>query len=216
MVNNAANQRLRQYLSMLDQNDADRSVPVTGLSTNGSSHQVEHEISGQLTWQLANQYHEERNRGRFPGGNMFAMDGNLSTPPPVSMYALTQLPRYRILPYDKKVHQQSDSECSVCSERLIDGIMLTRLPCGHTYHTQCIVPWLSRTCTCPDCRYEVRTSHRGYEKIRRQKMKGRKIVSCDCNGSFHHCFFQHEQCMETSDHSQTNTTNSSMSEGSDI
>ncbi|EPY16550.1 RING-H2 finger protein ATL2L [Strigomonas culicis] len=42
--------------------------------------------------------------------------------------------------------------CMVCLSTFRDREAVTALPCGHLYHTDCIVPWLSRKATCPCCR----------------------------------------------------------------
>jgi Ring finger domain len=49
---------------------------------------------------------------------------------------------------------------------------LSRMPCGHEYHTSCIVPWLNRNCTCPECRYVLLpTTDSAYnELVRRNRM----------------------------------------------
>ena len=50
-------------------------------------------------------------------------------------------------------------------------IMMTQLPCGHTYHTGCIAMWFKKHCTCPECRYEVPTDDFFYELDRAERMK---------------------------------------------
>ena len=46
------------------------------------------------------------------------------------------------------------SECVVCLERYRYGVLLCGLPCGHSFHQNCIVNWLSRdNHCCPVCRW---------------------------------------------------------------
>ncbi|KAL3535952.1 hypothetical protein ACH5RR_004413 [Cinchona calisaya] len=45
-------------------------------------------------------------------------------------------------------------ECSVCLEQFKAGENLMRLPCGHRFHSRCLVPWLENNAYCPCCRME--------------------------------------------------------------
>jgi hypothetical protein len=58
------------------------------------------------------------------------------------------------------VAEKSDQElgtCSVCLEELSspDGAELLRMDCSHLYHRRCILPWLEKRNSCPNCRREV-------------------------------------------------------------
>ena len=111
--------------------------------------------------------------------------------PPTSCQTLTELPRARLLPRDKKLFAHDETECSVCARELTAGIMLARLPCGHLYHFHCVVSWLSLSCFCPLCKFEMPTSDPHYERGRMERMKDRKVVKCSCNPAFgHKCFFR--------------------------
>ena len=111
-----------------------------------------------------------------------------ATPPAASSEAITRLPKARVYPWDKENSKECTKTCGVCCDRLVDGVVVTRLPCGHEYHLYCVVPWLSKTCTCPECRYEVETKNPRFEVGRKQRMKDRATVSCSCKGT-HTCFF---------------------------
>jgi hypothetical protein len=111
-------------------------------------------------------------------------------PPPASEDAIARLPHARVLPSDKASLKHDSSPCTICTERLVDGVAVSRLPCGHVYHINCIVPWLNKTCTCPDCRYELETNDPTFEKGRVKRMEGRPIYRCSCHPSgIHNCFF---------------------------
>lgn len=52
-----------------------------------------------------------------------------------------------------------ETECSIC---LGDGALLNRwrgLSCGHVYHEECLLEWLTRSRRCPLCRLDL---HRAY------------------------------------------------------
>ncbi|PIN12802.1 Ubiquitin--protein ligase [Handroanthus impetiginosus] len=56
--------------------------------------------------------------------------------------------------------------CAVCKDDVASGDKLTRMPCCHLYHGDCIFPWLKITNTCPVCRYELPTDDVDYERRR--------------------------------------------------
>lgn len=39
--------------------------------------------------------------------------------------------------------------CTICLEELGDGVQITKLPCSHIYHNDCIVQWLKTSHLCP-------------------------------------------------------------------
>ena len=42
--------------------------------------------------------------------------------------------------------------CTVCLDEVDLLQSAVRLPCGHVFHSECILPWVSRAATCPNCR----------------------------------------------------------------
>ncbi|KAE7997377.1 hypothetical protein FH972_002018 [Carpinus fangiana] len=50
---------------------------------------------------------------------------------------------------------RSIGECIICAEEFEGGLELTRLPCAHVYHGDCIVKWLETSHRCPLCRYPL-------------------------------------------------------------
>lgn len=65
---------------------------------------------------------------------------------------------------------QSDSkDCVICTEEFKQGQELVRLPaCGHHFHVDCALPWLTAHNTCPYCRRELPTDDPEYEAERRR------------------------------------------------
>ncbi|KAJ7513672.1 hypothetical protein O6H91_23G009900 [Diphasiastrum complanatum] len=49
-------------------------------------------------------------------------------------------------------------ECSVCLDLFLVGQILFRLPCNHSFHPQCLTPWLEGHTQCPYCRSEISVS----------------------------------------------------------
>eukprot|EP00931_Biecheleriopsis_adriatica_P110287 TRINITY_DN84535_c0_g1_i1.p1 TRINITY_DN84535_c0_g1~~TRINITY_DN84535_c0_g1_i1.p1 ORF type:complete len:405 (+),score=52.60 TRINITY_DN84535_c0_g1_i1:46-1260(+) len=45
--------------------------------------------------------------------------------------------------------------CSICLENIRRGAQLSTLPCGHAFHTECLVQWVTRAAICPNCRATV-------------------------------------------------------------
>lgn len=42
--------------------------------------------------------------------------------------------------------------CTICSEPIVNNQTIYHLYCQHTFHKSCLVPWFSRSNTCPNCR----------------------------------------------------------------
>ncbi|CAI8601719.1 unnamed protein product [Vicia faba] len=80
--------------------------------------------------------------------------------PPASKSAVEGLPTVKIALESEVV------ACAVCKDMLGVGDMAKRLPCGHEYHGDCIVPWLTSRNSCPVCRFELPTDDKEYEEER--------------------------------------------------
>ncbi|XP_026377574.1 uncharacterized protein LOC113271866 [Papaver somniferum] len=45
--------------------------------------------------------------------------------------------------------------CAVCFEGILDGSEVSRMPCSHMFHHDCLVTWLDEINSCPVCGYQV-------------------------------------------------------------
>ncbi|KAK7395262.1 hypothetical protein VNO78_15813 [Psophocarpus tetragonolobus] len=82
------------------------------------------------------------------------LDGTAVRPPPpaaASKAAIEAIPVVKILP----THAYAESHCAVCMETFEIDCDAREMLCGHVYHSECIVPWLSVRNSCPVCRHEV-------------------------------------------------------------
>ncbi|XP_010927451.1 uncharacterized protein [Elaeis guineensis] len=50
--------------------------------------------------------------------------------------------------------------CVICLEEFDIGMEVTRMPCMHVFHGDCLARWLERSHLCPFCRYEMPTLSR--------------------------------------------------------
>lgn len=73
--------------------------------------------------------------------------------PPAAKSAIDKLPTHTLTKQDEQ--SLKDSCCAVCQDSYHADETVCKLPCGHSYHKDCVVPWLERHCTCPVCRHEV-------------------------------------------------------------
>ncbi|KAK2647666.1 hypothetical protein Ddye_015155 [Dipteronia dyeriana] len=48
-------------------------------------------------------------------------------------------------------------ECVICKEEMREGRDVCELPCEHSFHWMCILPWLRKRNTCPCCRFRLPT-----------------------------------------------------------
>lgn len=57
---------------------------------------------------------------------------------------------------EEGVSSDPDSNtCTICLDRLTDGVQFMRMPCMHIFHEGCIITWLNRSNSCPLCRFKL-------------------------------------------------------------
>lgn len=78
---------------------------------------------------------------------------------PASKDAVSKLPILEVeSKHCKKVEDKEELEpplCTVCYENLPIGTKAQFMPCGHTFHPDCLAPWFKDHNTCPVCRFEL-------------------------------------------------------------
>ena len=97
------------------------------------------------------------------------LQGDDDTPDPAKLMTKEQVLDFAEIQYgvdediemqtsDKKskcaISCKGNSTCSICLEDFENGETVRVLDCGHMYHTDCIVPWLTtRHASCPLCKF---------------------------------------------------------------
>ncbi|GAV56743.1 zf-RING_2 domain-containing protein/zf-RING_3 domain-containing protein [Cephalotus follicularis] len=95
--------------------------------------------------------------------NLAETDGGRRGAPPASESAVAELATAEIKFEDESML------CAICKDMVTVGETATKLPCGHGYHGDCIVPWLGSRNSCPVCRFELRTDDPEYEEERNRR-----------------------------------------------
>jgi hypothetical protein len=96
---------------------------------------------------------------------IMANDNNRYGNPPASKKAVDSLEKINIEEeYMKKIKaSKAEPSCSVCKDEYEIGQNIIHLPCKHTFHDECIQPWLKERNSCPTCRHELPTDDPDYE-----------------------------------------------------
>ncbi|OWM80928.1 E3 ubiquitin-protein ligase CIP8 [Punica granatum] len=94
--------------------------------------------------------------------NLAESDSGRRGSPPAAKAAISDLPKMEVKSKEDIV------SCAICKDVVNVGEIATKLPCGHGYHGDCIVPWLGARNTCPVCRFELPTDDPEYEDGRKK------------------------------------------------
>ena len=57
--------------------------------------------------------------------------------------------------YNKNRFGKDDNKCVVCQYEFKNGEEVTKLSCGHLFHSECVDTWLSTNKVCPMCHKEI-------------------------------------------------------------
>lgn len=95
-------------------------------------------------------------------------DPSITGTPPASAEAIRTLPTINV---NKKGSDGKALSCPICTEEFEFNEPAKRLPCSHTFHGDCVVPWLSRHCSCPLCRKELPTDNPAYEDDKKHRKR---------------------------------------------
>jgi len=59
--------------------------------------------------------------------------------------------------------------CVVCQEAMPAGSKAKQMPCGHLFHDDCLISWVSKNNSCPTCRFdEMPSEKRHFDDIARR------------------------------------------------
>ncbi|CAG8448469.1 6653_t:CDS:2 [Ambispora gerdemannii] len=89
-----------------------------------------------------------------PGGldniisQLMEQQAGRQAPPPASDEIINDLLKTKI---NKKQVAEEQLNCPVCKDDFKEGEEATALPCSHSFHDECIRPWLKMNGTCPVC-----------------------------------------------------------------
>lgn len=108
---------------------------------------------------------EERIRNLLQQLTIVEVDASVK--PPASEDTLQNLPKV----YLPTTSSGTRPTCPICTDDFEPDVKACRLPCGHSFHTDCIFPWLRRTCTCPLCREELPTDDASYEHHKKMEKR---------------------------------------------
>ncbi|PPD74712.1 hypothetical protein GOBAR_DD28362 [Gossypium barbadense] len=79
---------------------------------------------------------------------------NNKKPPGLTQEAVDSLP-LEVFRGEEVDGERESRDCSICLERFRDEDVLTRLVCGHRFHSTCLHPWVRSCGDCPYCRRTI-------------------------------------------------------------
>ncbi|KAF8107823.1 hypothetical protein N665_0116s0030 [Sinapis alba] len=89
--------------------------------------------------------------------------------PPAAKSAVEALETFEVGSTSPEEGEWMGVMCAVCKDAMVMGETGKKLPCGHCYHDNCILPWLETRNSCPVCRFQLRTDDAEYERKRKRE-----------------------------------------------
>jgi len=81
------------------------------------------------------------------------------------------------LPTQRASTSDCSEQCVVCLENYTKGQVMRVLPCGHSFHRQCIDKWLERSTTCPICKHDAGRRKETEEDAKQRQEKGKAVIT---------------------------------------
>ena len=81
--------------------------------------------------------------------------GGESVTTPTSEYTINNLEYFKfknIINNKENSDNTQEDTCPVCQDKFNENEKCVKIPCGHVYHLDCLLPWLNTNNTCPVCR----------------------------------------------------------------
>ncbi|WZZ29153.1 hypothetical protein YC2023_012554 [Brassica napus] len=103
--------------------------------------------------------------------------------PPAAKSAVEALETFEIGSTCVEEGERMSLVCAVCKDAMVTGEIGKKLPCGHCYHDNCILPWLETRNSCPVCRFQLRTDDAEYERKRAREEPPLTVVATASSSS---------------------------------
>ncbi|KAH0943682.1 LOW QUALITY PROTEIN: hypothetical protein HID58_003319 [Brassica napus] len=103
--------------------------------------------------------------------------------PPAAKSAVEALETFEIGSTCVEGGERMSLVCVVCHVDGLTGEIGKKLPCGHCYHDNCILPWLETRNSCPVCRFQLRTDDAEYERKRAREEPPLTVVATASSSS---------------------------------
>ncbi|OQS04207.1 hypothetical protein THRCLA_03545 [Thraustotheca clavata] len=88
--------------------------------------------------------------------DLFMNAASQPPPPKTSAHFISQLKEQWWSTLESNGHV-TNTDCAICLSDFKGADVVMQLPCSHTFHSECVLPWLKEHNVCPSCRYALPT-----------------------------------------------------------